>query len=95
MALEAERHDQSWRKKPAPALYAPADLSDRAEVKKLRTLNAQLLAEKAQLKKATAREQRERDSIMYHAGRYAAGIRDADATQAFERMQTLLGKNND
>jgi hypothetical protein len=31
-----------------------------------------------------------RDSIMYHAGRYSAGIRDAEAINGFKKMTELL-----
>lgn len=37
-----------------------------------------------------AKKQRERDQIMFHAGRYAAGARDTEATSANAKVAALI-----
>lgn len=69
MALEAERHDTSWRK-PLERSYQPEVIYRDRPV-----------------------DNRYRDSIMFHAGRYAAGARDLDAARANRVVGKMIKDN--
>lgn len=79
-ALEAERHDTTYLGR----------IKVNPEIEQLRAENAKLRAELAATPKPLTPSQRKRDSVMFHAGRHAAGIRDDDAIAGFERMQTMI-----
>lgn len=36
--------------------------------------------------------QKRRDQVMYHAGRYSEGARDPEAVKGYRQMKTLLAK---
>ena len=76
MALEAERHDQSWRKPRLVERFAPEAPKAPAIPRKPKPVNLVT--------------QKERDQIMFHAGRYAAGARDEEATQATAKVGKLI-----
>lgn len=78
LELERERNDISYRK------LAPQAEQPQVKVKEVvRTV--------VKLKDVDPKEQQKRDQIMYHAGRFAAGVRDAEAINGFKNMQKLLG----
>lgn len=77
LALEAERHDTSWRKpRPVVERYAPE------------AAKPPVIPRKA--KPESTVSQKQRDQIMFHAGRYAAGARDEQATQANAAVGKLI-----
>lgn len=80
MALEAERHDTSWRKPQVQERYAP-------EAPK-----PPVIARKP--KPESTISQKQRDQIMFHAGRYAAGARDEAATKANAAVGKVIHSKN-
>ena len=79
MALEAERFDTSWRRKPQQSPQIPAQ---RAPAPTQTTK-----PNKPSLEELRARY--DRDALFYHAGRFAAGARDEEATNAFKEMAKM------
>lgn len=69
MALEAERHDQSW-KTPVKRSYQPEVIYRDRPV-----------------------DNRYRDQVMFHAGRYAAGARDLEAARANRLVGKMIKKS--
>ena len=81
MALEAERHDTTWRTSKPVARYAPEAAKPPVIPRRAKPVNE--LAQK------------ERDRIMFHAGRYAAGARDAEALEATKKVGSLIHKKKE
>lgn len=80
MELERERFDTSWRNQKPPERYAPSQPI---------IVKQQIVAPAVDHK-----AQRERDQIMFHAGRFAAGSRDEEATAANAKVGKLIQKGN-
>lgn len=76
MALEAERHDTSWRTPKPVARYAPPAAQPPVIPRRPRAVSQMA--------------QKERDRIMFHAGRYAAGARDEEALEATQKVGKLI-----
>lgn len=74
LTLERERLDTSWRT-PKFDRYAPKEPAK---------------ARKQGLKSEVTKQRRNRDRIMFHAGRYAAGARDEEAINANKQLPTLI-----
>lgn len=81
LELERERLDSSWRRPPTFDRYAP---TERPIATKQRL--------KTEVRKDASKQQRERDKIMFHAGRYAEGARDDEAVQAHLQVPNLINE---
>jgi len=75
LALEAERYDRTYLNPKPRTTYAPHVTPDTSHER---------------TKRPSATAQRERDNIMFHAGRYSAGATDPEATASFAKMQKLI-----
>jgi hypothetical protein len=82
LELERERNSISYRKKPE------IQEDKKATVKKVVKTVVKEIPE-------DPKKRQLRDSIMYHAGRYSAGIRDAEAINGFKKMTELLTGEQD
>lgn len=76
LSLEAERYDTSWRKPKPVERYAPP----------------QPIIVKQNIVQMDPKAQRERDQIMFHAGRFAAGARDDESIAANLKVGKLIHK---
>lgn len=76
MKLEAERHDTTWRTSRPVERFAP-------EARKPPVIPRKPKA-------ANVLSQKERDQIMYHAGRFAEGARDEEAVEATKKVGKLI-----
>lgn len=83
MALEAERFDTSWRRKPQQPAQIPTQ--------NRRESTAEPQPSKLSLQDLQARY--DRDKTFYNAGRFAAGARDEEATEAFKALAKMKRKN--
>ena len=85
-ALEAERHDISYRSAKSN------DLSVTEPKPKQKRANARVVVEtykrptSSELTPEQLRAQAKRDEMVYNAGRYAAGARDTKAIEAFQKL---------
>lgn len=78
LELERERLDQSWK-----------TYRKKSEPT---VLKETIFITKTESRATSARRQRQRDQIMFHAGRYAMGARDEEAINASKKVGKLIQK---